>query len=487
MPRDSFSSDVNGRSGAAPLRVALISPKGPLYRFRGGIFKRSLRYAPLTLTTLAALIPPELEVELTIIDEGIEVVDPDLEADLVGMTVITGSARRCYELAAAFRRRGIPVVLGGPHVTLVPDDARPHAEAIVVGYAEESWPQLLRDFAAGRLRPRYDQEPGLSLAGLPFARRELLPRRRYTTTNVFEATRGCVHACEFCVIPSTSGRRPLQKPVADVVADIRGHGARRLIFVDPNLIADREYAAELFQALVPLKVQWYGLSTVLLANDLPLLQLAARSGCRGLLMGLESINPASLRSVRKGFNDPARYAQLTRLLHEHGISLMGCFVFGFDHDTPEVFAESADLAVEVRIDLPRFAILTPFPGTPLFRRLEEQRRILTRDWDLYDGQHVVFQPARMTVAQLQGGTELAWRRAYRYRSILRRIARSPAPLAVRVATNVAYRYYAHHLNRFYTCDWIIGAADSTGPLRAAAPAPETRAAGAAALTAGGRT
>src|SRR5882672_10805020 len=250
----------------AAVKIVLISPKGPLYRHRGGIFKRSLRYAPLTLTTLAALIPPELDAELQLIDEGIEDVDLNLDADLVGMTVITGTAKRSYELSAHFRRRGIPVVLGGPHVTLVPDDAQPHGDAIVVGYAEEAWPELLRDFSAGRLQPRYVQRQGLTLANLPFARRDLLPRHRFLTNDVFEATRGCVHSCEFCVVPSAWGLEPYQKPVEDVVADIRQKGSRKLIFVDLNLIADPSYAARLFEALVPLRVQWYGLATTLIGE-----------------------------------------------------------------------------------------------------------------------------------------------------------------------------------------------------------------------------
>jgi radical SAM superfamily enzyme YgiQ (UPF0313 family) len=438
------------------VRIVLISPKGPLYRHRGGIFKRSLRYAPLTLTTLAALVPPELAAEVTLVDEGIADVDPDLDADLVGLTVITGTAVRAYELAARFRRRGIPVVLGGPHVTLVPDDAQPHADAIVVGYAEDTWPELLRDAAAGRLRARYVQQPGLSLANRPFPRRELLPRGRFITNDVFEATRGCVHSCEFCVVPTAWGLSPFQKPVEDVVADIRQKGARKLIFVDLNLIADPEYAARLFTALIPLQVQWYGLATTLLGDAPELLALAARSGCRGLLMGLESISRRNLREARKGFNSPDKYADLIAALHRHGIALQGCFVFGMDHDTPSVFLETARFVVDTRIDLPRFAVVTPFPGTPLFTRLDAESRILTRNWELYDGQHVVFRPAQMSVEELQQGTETAWRHAYSVRSIARRILASPSPWPVRLGTNIAYRFYAHNLHRFYNCDWVIG-------------------------------
>ncbi|UCC31066.1 MAG: B12-binding domain-containing radical SAM protein [Phycisphaerales bacterium] len=435
------------RADNARLRIALISAKGPLYRFRGGVFRRSLRYAPLTLTTLASLVPLEIDADIILIDEGVGELDLDLGVDLAAMTVITGTAPRSYELAAQFRRRRVPVVLGGPHVTLVPDEALQHADAIVVGYAEQTWPQLLRDFLAGRMRRRYEQATEVSLAGLPFPRRDLLPRMRYTTTNTFEATRGCIHRCDFCVLPSVTSQALLQKPVDDVIADIRQHGARKLVFVDVNLISDRAYARELFEALVPLRVQWYGLTTVLLTEDAHLLELAARSGCRGLLMGLESTSVESLRGASKGFNNPAEFYELTRALHAHRISLQGCFAFGFDHDTPDVFLETAQLAVDAQIDLPRFAVLTPFPNTPLYRRLEDEGRLLTKNWELFDGQHVVFQPAKMSVEQLQKGTEQAWRYAYRFRSILRRLACSAAPLWVRLATNLGYRYYAYNLRR----------------------------------------
>ena len=438
------------------LRIALISPKGPLYRHRGGIFGKSLRYMPLTLPTLASLIPEELDAELACIDEGICDVDLNLNADLIGLTVITGTATRAYELANHFRSRGQTVVLGGPHVTLVPEDAAPHADSIVVGYAEEAWPQLLRDFVAGRLQPRYTQSPDLNLAGLPPPDRTVLPASRYITSDVFEATRGCVHDCSFCVVPSAWGRRPLQKPVEEVVEDITRKRASRAIFVDLNLIADKQYAANLFEALIPLKVQWYGLATTLLCDDLPLLDLVARSGCRGLLMGLESISPANLRTSRKQFNDPQKYFQVVKRLHARNIALQGCFVFGLDDDTPDVFLKTAKFAVEAKVDLPRFAIVTPFPGTRLYQQLEAEGRILTNDWQQYDGQHVVFEPAQMTPDQLQQGNELAWKHAYGWRSMAYRLRHSAAPWHVRLLTNLGYRYYAHRLHRFYTCDWMIG-------------------------------
>ena len=435
------------------MKVTLISPKGPLYRSSGGIFRKSLRYQPLTLTTLAALAPPELEVQFQLLDEGTGDVPLDLDADLVGMTVITGSSLRAYELAAHYRRRGIKVVLGGPHVTLMPDEAQQHADAICTGYAEQSWPALLRDFARGALRPRYAQAPDLDLAGMPFPRRELMSPRDYLTQAVFEATRACAHDCEFCVAPTAWGRKQLQKPVEDVVADIRQFGARRVIFIDLNLISDRAYARQLFTALVPLKIKWFGLSTSLIGRDRDLMELMARSGCSGLLIGFETVSTAALGELGKKFNDPTLYRALVEDLHRLKISIQGCFVFGNDHDDLDVFARTADFVNDVAIDLPRFAILTPFPGTPLFRRLDGEGRILTRNWEMYDGQHVVHLPKLMTPRELQEGHERAWKAVYSRRAIWRRLSKARVQIPIAIAANLGYRFYAHHLHTHYNCDW----------------------------------
>lgn len=433
-------------------KLVLISPKGPLYRYRSGIFKRSLRYAPLTLVTLVSLIPPELNYHVEIMDEGIQEIDLDIEADLIGMTLITGSAPRTYELADHFRRRGIPVVLGGPHVTLMPAEAEQHADSILTGYAEETWPQLLHDFEKGQMQAHYDQHPDLQLNNLPFPRRDLLPRFSYSTTHVFEATRACIHDCEFCVVPSAWGTKPYQKPVEDVIADIRQMRSKRVVFLDLNIIADRSYAIELTTALIPLKISWFGLSTILLAFDDELLQLFTKSGCRGLLVGFESISAKNLDSIKKGFNQPDKYAQALEQFHQHGISINGTFVFGMDEDTLSVFEETARFAVEYKIDLPRYAILTPFPNTALYKRLEKEERILTRDWSLYDGQHVVFQPRHMSQAELLAGTEYAWKYTYSLSNIARRIGLEFRNPLVCMAANFGYRFYAHNLKTHYTCD-----------------------------------
>lgn len=441
---------------AKKLRILLLSPRGPLYRHRGGIWKKAMRYAPLTLTTLASLIPPELNAEVAVLDEGIDEIEPDkLDADLVGISAITGTAPRAYEIAKQFRRRGVPVVLGGVHPTLLPDEAQQHADAIVVGYAEESWPQLLRDFVAGKMQRRYDQAPNLSLADLPFPHRQLFDTSLVNIAHTIEATRGCIYQCEFCVVPVAWGK-PLQKPVADVVADIRQMGARRLIFLDLNLIADLDYAKELFTALIPLKITWGGLATTTIAWDDELLDLAARSGCRGLLLGFESLAQGSLDEAKKSFNMRRDYHYVVRQLHDRRIAVMGCFVFGFDHDTLETFDATVDFVMEAKIDLPRYAILVPFPGTGVYRRLSQAGRITTHNWSLYDGQHVVFQPQQMTAEELLQHTGRAWRKTYSYASIIKRLAGARIQLPVALSANLGYRFYAHNLHRYYTCDWQLG-------------------------------
>ena len=350
------------------MKLTLISPKGPLYRSRGGIFNRSLRYQPLTLTTLAALIPPELEVQLTLIDEGIRDVPDMLDAEIIGMTCITGTASRTYELADRFRAEGKTVVLGGPHITLMPDEALQHADAICVGYAEESWPQLLRDFAAGTLQQVYRQAPDFKLIERTFPRRELFDRKDFLTQAVFEATRSCAHDCEFCVAPTAWGRTQYQNPVDWIIEDIRRFGQKKILFVDLNLVSDVKYARELFTRLIPLKLKWFGLSTVLIAHDSELMELMARSGCKGLLLGLETVTQASLKDAGKRFNESVNFKSLIADLHRLGIAIQGCFVFGLDHDTPDVFDATTEFVIDAGVDLPRFAVLTPFPGTPLYRR-----------------------------------------------------------------------------------------------------------------------
>ncbi len=431
------------------MKITLLSPQSPMYRKRG-IFNKALRYAPLTLTTLAALVPEELDAEVRIIDEGVENLNIEsIDADLVGITCITPNAPRIYELARQLRAREIKVVIGGVHPTLVPEEAQPHADAIVVGYAEQSWPQLLRDYAAGKMQPRYEEGPSYRFANVPEPRRDLLKKEGYITLNTVQAVRGCPYKCNFCVVP-VAWPRYLQRPVREVIREIERLEGDSFLFLDLSPTENPTYIKELYRELIPLKKRWGGLSTIRIARDRELLKLAAQSGCGGLLIGLESVSPTTITQMRKGFNKPDDYIEAVKTLHDHGIAINGCFVFGLDGDDKDIFKRTVEFVNQAAIDLPRFSIATPFPGTPLYKQLDAEGRILTRDWAYYGGQNVVFQPKNMTVAELQLGAQWAWRQVYSFPSIARRVAGSAASrsglvLKTSLLANIGYTKYARML------------------------------------------
>lgn len=427
------------------MKIQLLSPAGEIHRSKTGIFKRSLRYAPLTLTTLAAMVPEELNAAVTIQDEGVEPLDLNFDADLVGITAITGTSLRAYKIADELRERGHTVVLGGVHPTLLPDEAAEHADAIVTGYAEQAWPELLHNFAAGRLKQRYNISTGRHLS-VPIARRDLLKKSRYATVNSIEATRGCPHQCEFCVVPTAWRGIYAHRPIEDVVAELRTFEKRHAIFIDLSPVEDVEYAKALYRAMIPLRMRWLGLATTRLAEDAELLDLAAKSGCKGVLIGFESVSQDTLNGTRKHFHSADRYAENIRRLHDHGIGIQACFVYGFDDEDESVFERTIEFVDRTKVDLPRYAVATPFPGTPLYRRLEAQRRLLHRNWSLYDVEHVVFEPKRMSPERLQEGLEWSWSQSYGWRSIAHRLTGAPwSILPLWLSTNFGYRFFAEKL------------------------------------------
>ncbi len=426
------------------MKIQLLQPAGAIHRGQTGIFKRSLRYAPLTLTTLAALVPQDLGAEVTIQDEGAGPIALDFEADLVGISAITGTAPRAYELADKLRARGVPVVLGGVHPTLLPDEAALHADSVVVGYAEESWPALLRDFALGRMQRRYEAATPRVLQ-VPRARRELLDRRRYATINSIEATRGCPHRCDFCAVPAAWSGIYSHRPIDHVIAELESFEGRHALFIDLSPVEDVRYAKELYRRMIPLRLRWVGLATTRIAEDPELLRLAAESGCRGVLIGFEAIDQGTLDRMQKHFHSAHQYADVVRKLHDHGIGIQGCFVFGFDHDDVSVFERTVEFVDRVHIDLPRYAVMTPFPGTAAYRQLAAQGRLLHRDWSRYDVEHVVFQPAQMSPERLQEGLHWAWQQSYRWSSMARRIWGSKTVVPLSLSLNLGYRFFARKL------------------------------------------
>ncbi|MGF1584816.1 MAG: B12-binding domain-containing radical SAM protein [Bacteroidales bacterium] len=433
-------------------KILLALPDGRIHKLKlFGDHHISFREAPLTLTTLAALVPPEINATLTVVDESVQKIPMDQSFDLVALSCLTGTSPRAYELAAHFKAKGSTVVLGGVHVSLLPDEALQHADAIVSGYGEERWPELLRDFVVGRLQKRYHGNE-ISLDNYSLPHTQYLKKHAYMNPHVVFASRGCKGTCDFCSVPA-AGMKWNTRPVGDVIDQIRNIPAGRFAFNDVSLLEDRDYAKELFTALIPLKKSWGGLCTSRIADDDEMLDLMARSGCIFLLIGLESINRATLKTMNKGFNKPDHYRNLVSKLHSKNIVVMGCFIFGSDDDTLSVFNDTVEMINELRIDVPRYAIYTPFPGTEAFSRLSGEGRLLHTRWEHYDTQHVVFQPKHMTPAQLDEGFRQAYNKTYAVKSIFRRTTALMTRFPFSFMGNLAYRIYLRRLeneqNRIY--------------------------------------
>lgn len=425
------------------MRILLIMPDANVHRLRFGRWNRSFREAPLTLTTLAALVPGDLKAEIRLVDESVEPLPEELGWNVVGISCLTGTAQRAYRLADRYRAAGCRVVLGGVHATLCPDEAAAHADILVTGFAEETWPRLLRDVAAGQARSHYAGEPPPALAGLPRPRRDLQANGRYMLPQTVFATRGCRGRCEFCTVPA-AGFGWATRPVAEVVAEVRDLPGRRFALNDVSLCEDRDYALELCRGLAPLGKEWGGLATARVADDQEMLAALAASGCRFLLVGFESISAESLGELRKRYNRPADYAATIRAFHRHGICVQGCFIFGMDHDTPESIRQTPRLVAEMGVDIPRFALFTPYPGTPVHARLAAENRLLHQHWPHYDTQHVVFQPRHMAPATLDALFREAYAETYRLGAITRRALVSPHPVITYLG-NLAYRLYLRRL------------------------------------------
>jgi radical SAM superfamily enzyme YgiQ (UPF0313 family) len=320
----------------------------------------------------------------------------------------------------------------------VPDEAQEFADVIFIGEAEQHWPRFLKDFEAGRHECRYRSETPPTLENAPMAKRGLYHRRDYTAGRLF-ATRGCACGCDFCTLAEMYQRKVRKRPVAAVAAEYASFPGKVIIFWDDNLANDREYAKALFRAIEPYKKWWSSQASIQAGEDPEFLERAARSGCKQLFIGLESISHASMDEVHKGFNHVEEYARVIERIHSYGIAVQAGIVFGFDHDTESVFSETLDFLEAVGIQNATFNILTPYPGTKLYQRLDAEGRILTRDWSKYNGREdVVFQPRQMSPDTLLAGYRSANRRFYSCPSIFRRLSRSPVGLWWTLPLNLAY-------------------------------------------------
>jgi radical SAM superfamily enzyme YgiQ (UPF0313 family) len=390
------------------MKVLLIDPSARrfMYTMHKGRVPRSHRYPGLGLTTVAALCPPDVEAQVRILDDEFEEIDFHDRPDLAGISLLTYSARRGYQIARQFRQRGVPVVLGGSHVTACPDEARQEAEAIVIGEAEDTWPQLLRDFQSGTMKPVYRSTNQASLQNQPMARRDLLRPQNYITVNTIQASRGCPFNCEFCSIAALFGHKTRCRPVEEVIAEIKTFAGRYFVFNDDNLGQEHEYYKSLFTQLIPLQKKWLSNASWNIVQDTELLKLLQQSGCCGLFIGFESIQAQQgVRKTGAAANGDADrrllYTEVVRKLHRSGIAVMGAFIFGFDNDNERVFARTLEFARQSRLDAAQINLLVPYPGTPLYARLKQEGRLCEQDWNWYRSWHVCFEPKQMSRQVLQ--------------------------------------------------------------------------------------
>ena len=418
------------------MKLRLITPAVP-----GSSQKRKrVLTPPLGLAMLAALTPADIEVSLT--DENVAAIDFQEKTDLVGITTLTITAQRAYEIADIFRARGITVVLGGIYASFLPDEAGQHADAVVIGEAEETWPKLIADFKANRLQKVYRQGERGTLVNLPVPRRDLFTKGAYLIKNTLAATRGCPYSCSFCSVSSFFGRTYRCRPVDDVIKELDTlEGAKYVFFVDDNIIGNPKFAKELFRAMVPYKIKWFGQASVTIARDDELLELAAASGCIGLMIGFESIEPANLATVAKRINVVDEYEGVISKIHSKGIGIHGFFITGLDEDRKDVFERTVRFAQEMKLESAGFAYPMPLPGTEFFNSLDKEGRVITREWARYANE-IVFEPKLMSREELQEGHAWASQEFFRLSSIWKRVGLTRRNLALLWALNLGWR--AHY-------------------------------------------
>ena len=402
------------------MKIKLIAPSA----HRDDTLSTPFKLQRVNLPLLAALTPPGHTV--TIVEEAFASDDINQDVDLVGITVLTELALRAYQIGDSYRRKGVKVVMGGIHPTVLPDEALEHADAIVVGEAEGVWAQLVADAASGQMQRIYRAAKTTGLEGLPKPRRDLLPgshfQGRIPMPIGVETSRGCPYDCEFCCIGQTLGQQYRVRPVQEVIAEMESIDSPHLFFVDDALGLDRNSAKKLFTEMIPLGKRWLAQGTVSLAEDPELLGLMKRAGCLGLLVGFESVQKDTQDEVSKIRNLKVGYYEAMHRFHNEGFGILGCFVFGFDYENKDVFEQTFEFIMRSRMDCAQLRILTPYPGTRLFNRLSSEGRLFSNDWWLrgYPPDTLLYQPKGMTSEELISGFARLNRQAYSFGAMTKR-------------------------------------------------------------------
>jgi radical SAM superfamily enzyme YgiQ (UPF0313 family) len=400
-------------------RIHLINPKADTFATRPLFFGKAL-YSPVAgLLAVAALIPED-QYEIILTDENIEPIDFDLNVDMVGISSMTSYVNRGYEIADAFRARGIPVIMGGVHVSYLPQEALKHADAVVVGEAELIMDKVLYDLHKGQLNGIYKAESLHSMIGMPNPRQDLLKSNRYINKGFVQTSRGCHHGCTFCAEPTMYGLRFRYRPIDDIIAEIEHIKEKVILLNDADFFGTPSRAMEVMKAFKGRGLQWQAAVNSRDANDERLLELAAESGCFMLSIGFESISKQTLRNVHKCQNNPESYRELVEKLHRHGIMVLGLFMFGFEGDEPSVFDETLKFNIDAQFDMCGYSLLTPYPGTINWFEMMRRKQIVSFDWDKYDQSHIVFKPNGLSGDQLYRGYLDTYDGFYTASSMLRR-------------------------------------------------------------------
>jgi radical SAM superfamily enzyme YgiQ (UPF0313 family) len=413
--------------------------------------EENARIPNLALPILAGLSPTDVEISFT--DDLLTPIDVEKglkEVDLVGITVLSKTALRAYEIADAYRKKGIPVVLGGIHPTALPEEAKEHADSVVLGEAEEVWPHLVEDARMGNLKPFYRQEGYTDLSKIPIPRREILPKRGYLPLDVVQVTRGCPFRCEFCTVQKFFGEAYRSRPISDVVDEVRRLPHRWMMFNDDNIIGNPSYSIELLKALIPLKKKWFSQASLSGLKKIENVEWLAKSGCTSLLIGFESLSKKNLMRSQKFQNDPAEYREIIESLHQHGIAICGSFVFGFDEDDPSVFEETVSFAIQTKLFLAIFMILTPYPGTTFYNRVKNEGRLVQDQWWLLEKPEdyaPYFLPMKMSAEALREGWQRAWKEFYSFPSIWKRFHWDYSPTLINRFAYFPFQWMQHRFTK----------------------------------------
>jgi radical SAM superfamily enzyme YgiQ (UPF0313 family) len=397
------------------MKLLLISPRSSDKKSPVGF-----KVPQVALQIIAALTPENVKVSM--VDEHISDIDFSKNYDLAGISIMTATAKRGYHLAGMFKEKGSKVVFGGIHASVMPQEAINYGDAVVIGEAESSWPNLIEDFKQNSLKKYYQsKEPDLSKAPLP--RRDSRIDRSVLGVKWpgFYTTKGCPYDCEFCSVSSVYGRKIRHLPIPLVIKDIENANSKVFLSLDDNVAANPKYAKSLFKEMAHLNIEWGGQSTVTIAKDDELLQLCRKSGCRGLFIGLETISPTSMRKMRKTLKSIKDNEDAIKKIQDTGIIFHPSFVFGFDDDTKAVFDDTLEFLYRNRIASATFNILTPYPGTRLYHRLKQEGRLTSEDWSHYNHCTVTFRPKNMTERELAEGYFSVKKDFYSLSNICRRI------------------------------------------------------------------